>query len=86
MILENNYSHASDVWAFGILAWELYTAFATGQEDKDYSVPYWNLVAEEVSTLKIKRHFYRNKSDGFVDFASYRNLVKGGARGVLGCP
>ena len=53
MILENNYSHASDVWAFGILAWELYTAFATGQEHRDYSVPYWNLVAEEVSTLKI---------------------------------
>ncbi len=51
MILENNYSHASDVWAFGILAWELYTAFATGQEAEEgrpYSVPYYNLVADEV--------------------------------------
>ncbi|XP_078353413.1 uncharacterized protein LOC144638109 isoform X2 [Oculina patagonica] len=48
VILENNYSHASDVWAFGILAWELYTAFATCQEGTPYSVPYYNLVADEI--------------------------------------
>lgn len=51
MILENNFSHASDVWAFGILAWELYTAFATGQEEKGYSVPYCDLVVDEVSII-----------------------------------
>lgn len=51
VILENNYSHASDVWAFGILAWELYTAFATGQEGRSYSVPYCNLVDDEVCVV-----------------------------------
>ena len=64
MILENNYSHASDVWAFGILAWELYTAFATGQEGRDYSVPYCNLVDDEVcaiKTAKPKAFFFQQK-------------------------
>ena len=51
MILENNYSHASDVWAFGILAWELYTSFATGQERRGHSVPYCDLVIDEVGTI-----------------------------------
>jgi len=51
VILENNYSHASDVWAFGILAWELYTAFATGQERKGYSIPYCGLVIDEKQIL-----------------------------------
>ena len=51
MILENNYSHASDVWAFGILAWELYTAFATGQERKGYSIPYCGLAIDEVGII-----------------------------------
>ena len=52
MILENNYSHASDVWAFGILAWELYASFATGQERRGHSVPYCDLVIDEVGTIR----------------------------------
>lgn len=48
VIQDNNYSHASDVWAFAVLAWELYTAFATGQEHRDYSIPYRSHAAEEV--------------------------------------
>ena len=52
MIQDNNYSHASDVWAFAVLAWELYTAFATGQEHRDYSIPYHSHAAEEVCSLK----------------------------------
>ena len=51
MILENNYSHASDVWAFGILAWELYTAYATGQERNVYSIPYCGLDIDEVGII-----------------------------------
>ena len=48
MILENNYSHASDVWAFGILAWELYSAFASGQDKRGYSLPYCDLAIDQV--------------------------------------
>lgn len=48
VILENNYSHASDVWAFGILAWELYSAFATGQEKGGYSLPYCDLTIDKI--------------------------------------
>ena len=52
MILENNYSHASDVWSLGILAWELYSAFATGQERSGYSLPYCDLTIDQVGTLR----------------------------------
>ena len=49
MILENHYSHASDVWAFGILAWELYTSFAVGQNDILASLPYHNIGSDKVN-------------------------------------
>ena len=51
VILENNYSHASDVWSFGILAWELYSAFATGQESKGYSLPYCDFAIDQVGII-----------------------------------
>lgn len=68
MIQDGNYTHASDVWAFAVLGWELYTAFATGQEFKEYSVPYCNHAAEEVCLLKTLRS---RLAGGFDQFFSH---------------
>ena len=65
MIQDGNYTHASDVWAFAVLGWELYTAFATGQEHKEYSVPYCNHAAEEVCLLKTLRSLQAGGFDQF---------------------
>jgi len=48
VILDGHYTHASDVWAFGILAWELYTSFNTGQDWRQCSLPYHDLYDNEV--------------------------------------
>jgi len=50
VILDGHYTHASDVWAFGILAWELYTSIVTGQGGRDSSVPFCNLENDEVNS------------------------------------
>ena len=49
MILDGHYTHASDVWAFAILAWELYTSYQNGQDKREFSVPYPGLYNHEVS-------------------------------------
>ena len=49
MVLDGYYTHASDVWAFGILAWELYTSFTNGQDGRDFSVPFYDLKNDEVN-------------------------------------
>lgn len=50
MILEGRYAHASDIWAFGILAWELYESYpASGQDRRKKSVPYHFLQNDEVN-------------------------------------
>ena len=49
MISDGLYTHASDVWAFGILAWELYTSFTAGQDRRDLSIPYYDLNDHEVN-------------------------------------
>ena len=49
-MLDGHYTHASDVWAFGILAWELYTSFTTEQDGRDLSVPFFNLEKHEVNS------------------------------------
>ena len=49
MILDGHYTHASDVWAFAILAWELYTSYQNGQDERQLSVPYPGLYNDEVS-------------------------------------
>ncbi|KAL9950623.1 hypothetical protein ACROYT_G043148 [Oculina patagonica] len=48
VILDGHYTHASDVWAFGILAWELYTSYANGQDERDISVPFYDLNKHEI--------------------------------------
>lgn len=48
VISEGRYTHASDVWAFGILAWELYASYETGQEKCPLSLPYSSLKNEQV--------------------------------------
>lgn len=75
MIQDGNYTHASDVWAFAVLGWELYTAFATGQEFKEYSVPYCNHAAEEVCLLKTLRSHLAGGFDQFFSLCSCLNLV-----------
>ena len=49
MILDGRYTHASDVWAFGILAYELYKSYTTGQEGREVSVPYYGIQNDQVS-------------------------------------
>ena len=53
VILDGHYTHASDVWAFGILAWELYTSFTSGQDGRDLSVPFFDLKKEEVKSRAV---------------------------------
>ena len=50
MILDGHYTYASDVWAFGILAWELYASFITGHDKRDLSVPFYGLQNCEVNS------------------------------------
>ena len=52
MILDGHYTHASDVWSFAILAWELYKSFACGQKNRMFSIPYFQLENDEVN-LKV---------------------------------
>lgn len=57
MILDGHYTHASDVWAFGILAWELYTSFITGQDGREFSVPFCDLEKHEVNSRAVLNAF-----------------------------
>ena len=50
VILDGYYSHASDVWAFGILGWELYASYQYGQEQQ-FSIPYHWLDDDKVKII-----------------------------------
>ena len=41
VISDGHYTHASDVWTVGILAWELYASYKTGQQIRAISLPYF---------------------------------------------
>ena len=49
VILDGRYTHASDVWALGIIAWELYTSFAIGKDRQELSLPFYDLEPKEVN-------------------------------------
>lgn len=48
MILQGHYSHASDVWSFGVVVWELYAALADGVRSREQTLPYFSITNDEV--------------------------------------
>ena len=51
--MDGYYTHASDVWAFGILAWELYKSFQEGENNPQLSIPYFGLENNQVNFTKV---------------------------------
>lgn len=49
MITEGIYSYASDVWAFGVVLWELYAALAFRRKRSTLARPYYELEDDQES-------------------------------------
>ena len=61
MILQGRYSHASDVWSFGVVAWEVYATLTYGVRSRERTLPYFNITNDEVIT-----YLYKGLQQGFV--------------------
>ena len=53
MIFQGRYSHASDVWSFGVLAWELFAAFSSGENLPERTFSYHDLLDHVVKRLTL---------------------------------
>lgn len=51
VILQEHHSHASDVWSFGVVAWELFAAqtHSVKSLEKSLTLPYFDLTHDEVT-------------------------------------
>ena len=59
MISQGLYSHASDVWSFGVLAWELFAAFYDSKIMPRQTIPYYNHTNDEVTPSSSKYRSHR---------------------------
>jgi len=54
VITQGRYSHASDVWSFGVVAWELYAALTNGARFRERTLPYFHISNDEVIPYSYK--------------------------------
>ena len=67
------YSHASDVWSFGVLAWELFAAFYDSNIMPRQTIPYYNHTNDEVTPCKILK-FKISIPQGICMLKNQRNI------------
>ena len=73
MISQGRYSHASDVWSFGVLAWELFAAFYDSNIMPRQTIPYYNHTNDEVTPCKILK-FKISIPQGICMLKNQRNI------------